>query len=96
MRFSLIPKSNGRKIVATSIGVAMFDRHANLFFKDDRVLDVETVDGYRVHPVRATAGDDAMVKRRQLEDALSQSRAVTQEAQDQIAEFFGSIRRLPV
>ena len=61
MRFSLIPKSNGRKIVATSIGVAMFDRNANLFFKDDRVLDVETVDGDRVHPVRATAGDDAMV-----------------------------------
>ena len=39
----------------------MFDRNANLFFEDDRVLDVETIERYRVHPVRATTRYDAMV-----------------------------------
>ena len=54
MRFSLIPKSDGRKIVAASVGMAMFNRNANLFFEDDRIFDVEPVERYRVRPVRAT------------------------------------------
>src|SRR6266404_2170800 len=61
MRFSLVPERNGRKIVASPVGMAMFDRNANLFFEDYRVFNVETIDSYRVRPVRATASNDAVV-----------------------------------
>jgi len=62
MRFSLVPERNGRKIVASPVGVAMFDRNANLFFEDYWVFNVETIEGYRVRPVRATTSNDAVVR----------------------------------
>ena len=61
MWFRLIPKRNRRKIVAASIGMAMFDRYPNLFFEDDRILDMKTIDGYRVSPILAATRDDAMI-----------------------------------
>src|SRR4029077_4724660 len=61
MRFRLVPKRHRRKIVAASIGMAMFNRHPNLLFEDNRILDGKTVDGHRVSPILAATGDDAMI-----------------------------------
>ena len=39
--------------------MAMFNRYPNLFFEDNRILDVKTIDGNRVGPIFAATGDDA-------------------------------------
>jgi hypothetical protein len=60
MWLRLIPERHRRKIVAASIGMAMFDRYPNLFFEDNRILDVKTVDGYRVSPILAAVVDSTL------------------------------------
>jgi hypothetical protein len=49
MRFRLGPERNRRKIVAPSIGMAMFDCDPNLFPEDNRILDAKTI---RMSPLR--------------------------------------------